>query len=151
MQHLDLATTGFIDPSSGLAGVIDFKGDLKSDGKDMKSAGTITANKFKMSAAGAPSTVPVTVDYATDYTLKTQAGVVSARRHSHRQSVSEAHRHVRFGERSCTKINMKVDAQNMPLGDLEGFLPAVGVVLPSGSKLQGGTLSANLSVDGRYG
>ncbi len=36
----------------------------------------------------------------------------------------------------------------MPVSDLEGFLPAVGVVVPSGSKLEGGSLSANLSVSG---
>ena len=36
----------------------------------------------------------------------------------------------------------------MPLGDLQGFLPAVGVVLPPGSQLQGGTLSANLTLSG---
>jgi AsmA protein len=43
---------------------------------------------------------------------------------------------------------MKLNAQGMPLGDLEGFLPAVGVVLPSGSKLQGGTLTVNLAITG---
>jgi AsmA protein len=47
-----------------------------------------------------------------------------------------------------TKIDMKLNAQGMPLGDLEGFLPAVGVVLPSGSKLQGGTLTVNLTITG---
>ena len=33
LQHLDLATTGFIDPSSGLGGVLDYTGSVKSDGK----------------------------------------------------------------------------------------------------------------------
>jgi AsmA protein len=147
VQHLDLATTGFIDPSSGLGGVLDFKGDLNSDGKDMKSQGSITINKFKMSAAGSPSSVPVKVDYATDYTLKTQAGVLSK---------GDIHIGSAFQQLTGTynlasdpaALNMKVNASNMPLNDLEGFLPAVGVVLPSGSKLQGGTLSANLSVSG---
>jgi AsmA protein len=147
VQHLDLATTGFIDPSSGLGGVLDFKGDLNSDGKDMKSQGNITINKLKASAAGSPSSVPVKVDYVTDYTLKTQAGVLSK---------GDIHIGSAFQQLTGTynlatdpaSLNMKVNASNMPLNDLEGFLPAVGVVLPSGSKLQGGTLSANLTITG---
>jgi AsmA protein len=43
---------------------------------------------------------------------------------------------------------MRLNAQAMPVTDLEGFLPAVGVVVPSGSKLQGGSLTANLTVTG---
>jgi|SRR5580698_501740 AsmA protein len=147
VQHLDLATTGFIDPSTGLGGVLDFKGDLNSDGKDMKSKGSVTITKFKMSAAGSPSSVPVKVDYNTDYTLKTQAGVLTQ---------GDIHIGSAFQQLTGTynlandpvSLNLKVNASNMPLNDLEGFLPAVGVVLPSGSKLQGGTLSANLTITG---
>jgi AsmA protein len=36
----------------------------------------------------------------------------------------------------------------MPVDELESALPAVGVVLPSGSKLQGGSISANLAIAG---
>src|SRR5213592_3313107 len=36
----------------------------------------------------------------------------------------------------------------MPVDDLVAMLPALGVILPSGSKLQGGTLSANLGIAG---
>jgi AsmA protein len=43
---------------------------------------------------------------------------------------------------------MKLNADNMPVDDLETLLPALGVVLPSGSKLQGGTLTADLTISG---
>jgi AsmA protein len=43
---------------------------------------------------------------------------------------------------------MRLNAQAMPATDLQGFLPAVGVVVPTGSKLQGGALTANLTVNG---
>jgi AsmA protein len=43
---------------------------------------------------------------------------------------------------------MKLNADNLPVDDLETLLPALGVVLPSGSKLQGGTLSADLTISG---
>jgi AsmA protein len=147
VQHLDLATTGFIDPASGIAGIMDFKGDLNSDGKQMSSKGTIKATKLKASAAGSPSTVPVNLDYATVYTLQSQAGVLS----QGDIKIGNAVQHLTGSYNTTgdpTKVDMKLNAQGMPLGDLEGFLPAVGVVLPSGSKLQGGTLSVNLTITG---
>ena len=147
VRHLDLATTGFIDPSSGIAGIMDFKGSLSSDGKQMSSKGAITATKLKASAAGSPSTVPVNLDYATVYTLQTQAGVLN----QGDIKIGNAVQHL-TGTYTTTsepaRIDMKLNAQGMPLGDLEGFLPAVGVVLPSGSKLEGGTLSVNLTITG---
>jgi AsmA protein len=147
VQHLDLATTGFIDPASGIAGIVDFDGSLGSDGKQMNSKGTVKANKLKASAAGQPSSVPVTVDYATDYTLKSQAGVLN----QGDVHIGNALAHLTGNYNTSaepTKVDMKLNAQGMPLGDLEGFLPAVGVVLPPGSKLQGGTLTANLTITG---
>jgi AsmA protein len=147
VQHLDLATTGFIDPASGIAGVMDFKGDLSSDGKQMSSKGTIKVVKLKASAAGSPSTVPVNLDYATVYTLQTQAGVLS----QGDIKIGNAVQHLTGTYNLAadpTRIEMKLNAQGMPLGDLEGFLPAVGVVLPSGSKLQGGTLTVGLAITG---
>jgi AsmA protein len=43
---------------------------------------------------------------------------------------------------------MKLNADNMPVDDLESMLPALGVTLPSGSSLQGGTLSSDLTITG---
>ncbi len=74
VQHLDLANTGFMDASSGIGGVVDFKGELNSDGNQLNSKGTVKATKLKLSAAGQPSSVPLNVDYATTYALKSQSG-----------------------------------------------------------------------------
>src|SRR5580692_9211718 len=147
VQHLDLANTGFLDASSGIGGVVDFKGDLSSDGSQMNSKGTVKATKLKISAAGAPSSVPLSVDYATTYALKSQSGNLNqgdihignalARLNGAYNTALEP-----------TKVDMRLNAQAMPVTDLEGFLPAVGVVVPSGSKLQGGSLTANLTVTG---
>jgi AsmA protein len=147
VQHLDLATTGFIDPASGIAGVVDFNGSLNSDGKQMSAKGTVKANKLKVSASGQPSSVPLTVDYATDYTVQSQTGVLN----QGDIHIGNALAHVTGNYNASaepTKVDMKLNAQGMPLGDLEGFLPAVGVMLPPGSKLQGGTLTANLTISG---
>jgi AsmA protein len=45
-------------------------------------------------------------------------------------------------------LNMKLNAPDMPVEELETMLPALGVVLPSGSQLKGGTLSTELGIEG---
>lgn len=47
-----------------------------------------------------------------------------------------------------TLLNMKLVGQNMSVDELEAMLPAVGVVLPPGSSLRGGTLSLDLGISG---
>src|SRR5208282_6841958 len=76
VENLDVAKTGFVDPASGIAGLINFTGDLSSDGKQMNSKGTVKAAKIKMVANGSPSNVPVNVDYDTAYDLASQKGTL---------------------------------------------------------------------------
>jgi hypothetical protein len=47
-----------------------------------------------------------------------------------------------------TAINLQVGAQSVSIDELQAFLPSVGVHLPTGSRLQGGTLTTNLTVSG---
>jgi hypothetical protein len=49
---------------------------------------------------------------------------------------------------AATAINLKVSTKAAPIDELEAFLPSVGVHLPSGSRLQGGTLTTDLTVTG---
>src|SRR6185369_8950597 len=46
------------------------------------------------------------------------------------------------------RLNMKVDAANVAVGDIEGILPALGVVLPSGARLEGGGANARATIIG---
>jgi AsmA protein len=45
-------------------------------------------------------------------------------------------------------LDLHLAAPNVPIDQLEQLLPAVGVNLPSGSKLKGGTITANLAITG---
>ncbi len=45
-------------------------------------------------------------------------------------------------------MNIKLDARDMPAKDLEAFLPALGIHLPTGASLQAGTLNADLNLTG---
>jgi AsmA protein len=147
VKHLDLASTGFVDASSGLAGLIDFTGDLASDGQQMTSKGTVKADKIKVVPAGSPSKVPVNVDYATAYDMKKQTGVLK----TGDVHIGSALAHLigSYDTSGTTaKLDMKLNGSGMPVADLEGVLPAVGVTLPSGAALTSGSLNLSLTITG---
>jgi AsmA protein len=148
VQHLDLATFGGLEsPSAGIAGLADFNGSLTSDGKQMSSKGTVKTTKLKLSASGSPSTVPVNVDYDTDYQLKSQSGVLKQGDIHVGKALARLSGTYNIAGETPT-VQLKLNGQAMSVPDLEGVLPAVGVTLPSGSALTTGTLDANLAIAG---
>jgi AsmA protein len=147
VKKLDLGKSGFIDPSSGIAGVADFDGAVKSDGTQAQSSGKMTADSLKLSPKGSPAKRAVTLRYAATYELQKQTGRLSQGDVSVGKAVAKlGGAYDLHGE--STVVNLKLNADNMPVDDLETMLPPMGVVLPSGSSLKGGTLSADLSITG---
>jgi AsmA protein len=147
IRGLDLTLTGFVDPASGIAGVLDFTGTLSSDGQQVNSKGKITANKLKVVAGGSPANQPVQVDYDTNFSLKPQTG--SLKQGDVHIGKAIAHLTGTFnlaGEEPT--VAMKLNGADMPASDLESVLPAVGVILPSGASLKSGTMNADLAIDG---
>ena len=146
IEKLDLAKLG-VDPSVGLAGLGNIKGAVDSDGKNAKVNGTVTLNKMKMSPKGSPASRAVEAKFATNYDLNQQAGAIS----QGDVSVGKAVARLTGGYQTqgdSTVLNMKLNAPGMPVEDLEALLPALGVALPAGSGLKGGTLSAALDITG---
>lgn len=147
VQHLDIATTGFLEPASGMAGIVDFAGTVVSNGEHATAQGRVKIDKLKAVAAGAPATVPVSVDYATDYELVKQTGVLKKGDvHIGKALAQLTGNYETKGE--SASVQMKLNGQGMPVPDLEGVLPAVGVILPSGASLTAGTAEAHLVLNG---
>ena len=147
VNHLDIATSGFIDPASGFAGLADFDGTLSSNGTQAKAVGTMTGSKLKLSPKGTPASKTVTLKHAVEMDLDKQSGTLTQGDIAIGKAV--AHLTGTFETRGETQsLNMKLNAPDMPVDELEAMLPALGVVLPSGSQLKGGTLSANLGIVG---
>jgi AsmA protein len=147
VKGLDLTASGFVEPSTGIAGVADFDGTLNSDGHVLRTSGTLKASKLKLAVKGSPATQPVTVKYATDYDLKKQGGTLSQGDVTLGKALAKlTGTYQSQGE--STILNMKLNADGMPVDDLQTMLPALAIVLPSGSKLQGGTLSVNVGISG---
>lgn len=146
LEHADVASTGFFDPNSGLAGVIDFDGKVTSDGHKMRSEGKAKANNMKLVKGGAPAHQPVSMDYTADFQLDSDTGTLNARLHVGGSTATVSGTLNTKGE--TTTAHLKALIQGMAVNDAEGLLPAFGVSLPSGSSLQGGSINADLVADG---
>lgn len=144
---LDIAKSGFVDASSGLAGTANFTGTVESDGNQARSMGDATAEHLKLSPKGTPAQSTVAMKYATRYELQKQTGQLT----QGDVSIGKATAKLTgtFDLHGAEPVlNMKLNADNMPVEDLETLLPALGVELPKGSKLEGGTLTADFTING---
>jgi len=147
IQNFDLAATGFMSPESGLAGIVSYKGKATSDGRKVRSQGRATANKLRVVKGGSSASVPVNVDYSSDYNLASESGVIdNTTIHVGKSAAELSGTYASRGP--ATDLNLHLVANNMAPQDIEGLLPALGVVLPSGASLQGGAIGANLESKG---
>ena len=147
VKNLDLAASGFVDPASGIGGSVDLDGSLDSTGSQAKAAGVITCEKIKLSPKGQPAPKDVTVKYAVDQDLDRSVGTITQGDIAIGKSVARLTGG--FQTQGETQVmNLKLNAPDMSVDELEAMLPALGVVLPSGSKLKGGTVSADLAISG---
>jgi AsmA protein len=147
VKQLDLGASGFVEPSTGITGLADFAGVVNSDGKQLRSTGTVNATKLKLSPKGSPASTPVQMKYAVAHDLQNQSGQLTEGDVIVGKAVARLTGGYRI-EPQSTVLNMKLNADGMPVNDLETMLPALGVVLPSGSSLQGGTLTTDLTIVG---
>jgi AsmA protein len=147
VTHLDLVASGFIETDAGLAGILDFNGSLTSDGRRMQSIGRGRAEKLQIVKGGAPAGLPVTLDYSLNHNLSNQTGTLTEAKVEFGRSVARLNG-TYDARGDSTVLKMRLQGDNMPANDLEVLLPALGVTLPKGASLQGGTLNADLSIEG---
>jgi len=147
VSSLNLASTGLLDPSLGLGGLVDLESNLSSQGGEAQTKGTVKFSKALLVAGGSPAGVPVTVNFDTKYNLRKNAGVLNPSTLNIGSAVAHLNgTYSAAGE--ATVVNIKLDAKDMPAKDLEAFLPALGIHLPKGATLQAGTLSTDLNLTG---
>ena len=147
VSHLDVASTGFIDPASGLAGLIDFKGSLASEGGRLTSKGAVNATGVQLVPGGTPARVPVEIDYESEYSRKAQTGVVKQGDVHIGKAVAHLTGDYNAGGEAIA-VRLKLAGERMPAPDLEATLPAIGMTLPSGASLKQGTLDVDLTISG---
>lgn len=147
VKEMNLAAMGMVDPASGIAGLADFDGTLNSDGSHAKMVGLFTGRQMKFSPKGSPAPKPITVRHAVDIDFARDMGTITQGDIS--LGGAQAHLTGTFqSQGEAEVVNLRLNAPGMPVDQLEPMLPSMGVVLPPGSQLRGGTLSAELAIAG---
>ncbi|HVS88275.1 MAG TPA: AsmA family protein [Candidatus Acidoferrum sp.] len=147
VSSLNLASTGFLDPSLGLGGLLDLDATVGSHNGEAETKGDAKLSKALLVAGGSPATVPVNVNFNTKYNLHKNAGVLNPST----LKIGNAAAYLSGTYQTPadeTIVNVKIEGENMPARDLEAFLPALGIHLPKGASLAAGTLNTNLNVTG---
>jgi AsmA protein len=147
VSSLNLASTGFLDPSLGLGGLLDLSATVASRNGEAETKGDAKLSKALLVAGGSPAGVPLDVNFNTKYDLRKNAGVLNAST----IKIGSAAAHLSGTYQTPgdeTIVNVKIEGENMPARDLEAFLPALGINLPKGASLAAGNLSTNLNVTG---
>lgn len=147
INKLDLSQSALVDPNAGISGLADFEGTVTSDGRVAKADGTLKTTSLKLTPKGTPSGRPVEVQFAVEHNFQTESGRIVRGDVAMGKALAKlTGTYETRGE--TTSIRTKLVGQNMPVDELEAVLPAVGVALPPGSKLKGGTLDLNLDSAG---
>ena len=147
VAQLDLAGSGMSDFAPDVAGLVSFEGTGSSDGLIMQVDGKLKAEKLKLAKKGTPATRPVEFDFAAQHDLRKHSGTL--RQGDIHIGGAPAHLTGTYAEQGeSVVLNLKLAGPNMPVPELETLLPALGVVLPAGSRLEGGTASVTLAMEG---
>src|SRR6185436_2027190 len=77
VTQLDLAASGLVDPSTGVAGVVSVDGSGASNGKTLQVKGRVKADRLKLAKNGTPARRPVAFDFAVAHDMQKRSGVLS--------------------------------------------------------------------------
>ena len=147
LSNLQLVASGMMNAAYGIDGVAGIDGSVASNGKQIDVKGKIHAEKLKLVKGGSPAAKPVEFDFTMQHDLGTRAGsLVKGEVHIGAAQALLTGTYKPQGETMAVKANLSGPAMAVP--ELEGMLPALNIVLPAGSKLEGGTASAKVTVEG---
>ena len=147
VKKLDLVESGFVSPDTGLAGIIDFEGELRSSGRQMESKGTAKADRLQLVKGGSPASRPVSLDYSVNYDLKQQKGVLDNARLTYGKAVAYLSGDYRR-QQTGLAMKMRLHGTDMPVDDVQSLLPAFGIILPEGASLKGGVINTDMTAEG---
>jgi AsmA protein len=147
VDKLDLAGSGLNELAPELAGLVSFDGGGQSGANGVELNGRLKIDKLKLSARGTPATRVLELDFHVAHDLKKRSGRV------HQGDIHIGNAVTRLTgtyvpQGDSLAVDMILDGPRMPVQELEGMLPALGVVLPNGSSLRGGTAGVKATIQG---
>ena len=147
LKHVELETSGVLAPDAGINGLANLDAKIQSDGERLNASGTAHVDGIKLAKNGRPSGKPLDAQFVVSQDEKALTGTVQqAVIRIGSVAINVAGTYQTTGP--TTALNLKVSGNAMSINELEAFLPALGVTLPQGSRLQGGTVTTSLTVSG---
>lgn len=147
IKHFDPVAAGVIPPADGISTVADLDAQITSDGKTMTTTGKLTATSLKLSPNGSPAPQPVDADLSINGNVAARGGQITDLAIHTGNMAAHINGTYQMTGNSLT-VNLHLSAPGLPVDGLEQLLPAVGIRLPGGSSLRGGTLTAKLDITG---
>jgi AsmA protein len=147
VTQLDLASSGAVASATGLSGLISFDGAGQSNGRVASVKGKLKAEKLKLVKTGSPARRAVEFDFALEHDLQKRSGALK-RGDLHFGSAPATLTGTYKLRPESAVFNLVFSGPNMAVPELAALLPAMDIVLPAGSSLQGGTASARLTMEG---
>lgn len=150
VSGLDLAGSGFAQPSSGVAGIVSVEGKASSDGRILNINGKLKAENLKLAKGGTPAKRPVEIDLALAHELTMQTGTVQRSTIQIGGAQASLSGTYRLNNEESPTINARLSGSKMPLTELAAILPALDVVLPAGAVIERGTLTVDVTSAGPF-
>jgi AsmA protein len=147
IKHLDPVVAGYVDPAAGISMIAGLDAHIVSDGMNVTSDGKVHAEHLILLKGGKAAPHPLDVNYQVGHSLKGNSGQVS----DLALQTGAVAVHVKGTYQLAANVpvfDLKLLAQSVPIDGLQALMPAVGVKLPNGAVLKGGTLSANFAIRG---
>ncbi len=143
----NIASYGFIDTASGIAGQASADETIKSDGTTQTVSGTLKATGMKLSSGGIPSPRDISIKHRIEMNLQQQSAKIAQADLSIGGAVFHVTGTVQklLDERA---LNCELNASDVPMDDVQTLLGALNIKLPMGSHLQGGSMTTKLSITG---
>jgi AsmA protein len=133
--------------SESVSGVISLDGSTNLVGNTLDAKGQLHIEHAKLARQGVPAKQPLEFDFTLQHNLQTRAGMLSQGAVLlGKAPVSISGSYAETGD--VTNINLRVAGSTIPVNSAIAILPSLGVQLPSGSSLEGGTVSLNMAVTG---
>ncbi|MCC7175333.1 MAG: hypothetical protein IT159_09065 [Bryobacterales bacterium] len=131
----------------GIGGIAAVKAAANSGGGRLELKGQLRAEGLKLAKSAVPARRAVEFDFAADHDLRQHAGALkTGNLRVGAAAASLTGTYTQRGE--SVLLHMKFAGSKMPVPELAELLPPLGVALPNGSSLEGGTASVAFTVEG---
>ena len=145
-ENVELTALAPFTGQLGLSGLFGGQASFSSDGKAAQVEGKYRIARLRLSPKAGVAQAPVSGRFQLQYDSKRNRLRVQKFQMGTGKAVAHTTGQVRLGRRATA--NLKTSLSNAPLADLARLLPALGVKLPPGSSMTGGTLTGEMKVRG---